>query len=206
MAGTITTAGFKRILNTGLNTYSVTVRAKRANNTIVSDEIVNFGTASNSSISIPSTTLSIPGGETITKLEIFGDNEILWELDQLDYEFTLAGTLTVNITFSIPTVTPFRADGLNFILGNGLRNQSITISYIRTNDGPVSQAASFGTEVDNVIDLASTVVTNIPAGSTVSSFQVSVPSITVIDQNINNITFTNSGTLTLSELKVTLTN
>jgi hypothetical protein len=206
MAGTITTFGLKEILRDGLNSYNVAVRALDASNILITDSVVNFGTAANRSISIPQVVLEIPGGETVKKIQLFANSAALWELD-VDFAFVLQGTLTLNISFSLPVTSGFTSAGLNYLLGNGLRNQSISVVFL--GGAPISVSGSFGTETNNSISLASSVTGNVPQGTTITGVDVSIPGIAtnlLEIRGLNNSFASASGTIALTALTVTLTN
>jgi hypothetical protein len=206
MAGTITTHGLKEILRDGLNSYSVGVRALDASNVLITDSVVNFGSAANRSISISQVVLEIPGGQTVKKIQLFANSAALWELD-VDFAFVLNGTLTINVTFSLPVTTGFTSDGLNYLLGNGLRNQSVNAFFL--GGAPVSASGAFGTEVNNTISLASAISRSISQGTTINRIDIVIPSVAI---NLLEITGLNypfndaSGTISLNSLTITLSN
>lgn len=206
MAGTITTHGLKEILRTGLNSYNVAVRALDGSNTLITDSIVNFGTAANRTVSIPQTVLTIPAGQTVKKIELRAEGDTLWSLD-VDFAFVLQGTLTLNISFSLPVTTGFTSAGLTYLLGNGLRNQSLSVVFL--GGAPILVSGSFGTETNNSVSLASSVTGNVPQGTTINRIDIAIPGIAT---NLLEITGLNypfndaSGTIALTALTVTLTN
>jgi hypothetical protein len=205
MAGTITTFGLTEILRDGLNGRAVGVQARDANNDLITDSSTNFGTASNRTISIPQTVLTIPAGETVKKIRLFAESDVIWELD-VDFAFVLQGTLTINVSFSLPTVTGFNSTGLNYLLGNGLRNQTVSVVFL--GGSPVLVQGSFGTESNNEISLSSAVTGNIPQGTTITGIDVSIPSTgNLIEiRGLNNSFNDASGTISLNSLTVTLNN
>ena len=204
MAGTMKPHGLKEILRTGLDNYQVSFRALRENNSLITDTVKSFNDAVNRSVSLPQVVLTIPGGETVKKLEITGEGDVLWDLD-VDYEFQIEGTLTVNLSISLPATSPFTAAGLTFILGKGLRNRSVTVGFTSNDAPPVLASGSFGTESDNVIDLSGSITGNVTNPGTYNAFEVQAGGIgNILRVEGLNYVFETTGTLSLTQLQITL--
>lgn len=209
MAGTITNDGFYQILYYGFENYPISVRILDDSDNVIDIQTTTF-TKSGSSVEFNDIVLNVTSEEapvTISKITIFSDGETIWEYP-VNYEFPAEGTLTFSLSMELSGSNTVTNDGAEYILFNGLRNENLVQTIIRNNGAPISETASFGDPVDNAISMTGDPVFSVPAGTTVTGMDTTLSGPSILLSEIRNLSYVynESGTLTLSDYTITLTN
>ena len=226
----LTTGGLATILLNGLDDLQCTIRLFGDSADYPGDPAITktatFGTVSNSSVSLTDNVIpipsSLPSGGIYTIIDIIqgtttSPGSVLYKED-VQLQFANEGSLTFNLTISIPTVTPFVAAGINRMLTNGISAKEFNCRFfsgINTVGSTVTAVYSNTPTVDAQAGTA-----KISLDQPTASVSVTSPPITVDNLRVNfvggsaenfinlttNFSFTEEGTLTVQDLEVVLTN
>lgn len=219
----LTVNGLAAILSNGLENQSCTIRLFNSEQDYPASpaltKAASFGSVANSSVSLINNVVSIPtaAGFDIVDIIAGSSGSVLYKED-VQLSFANEGSLTFNLTVSIPSVTPFVSFGINRMLRAGLAQKSFECRFFAGG----SQVGSTVT-----VDYASDPTTDVNAGTAkislnapATAVNIANPPITVnnfqarfvgglTDQFINlttNYSFIEPGTLTVEDLEVVLTN
>lgn len=209
MAGTITNDGFRQMLYYGFEDYPVSVRILDGSDNVIDIQTTTL-TKSGDTVEINDIVLNVSSEDapiTISKVTLFSDSETIWTYD-VNYEFPAEGTLTFSLSMGLSGTQTVTNDGAEYILLNGLRNENLIHTII--GGSPISETASFGDPVDNQISMTTSPVFNVPSGTTITGMDttLSAPDPNIGLSEIRNLSyaFSESGTLTLDDYTITLTN
>ena len=219
----LTVNGLAAILSNGLENQSCTIRLFNSEQDYPASptltKAASFGSVANSSVSLINNVVSIPSAAGFDIVDIISDpaESVLYK-ENVQLSFANEGSLTFNLTISIPTVTPFVAAGINRMLVAGLAQRQMNPRFFIGNDdigafGTVTYANAPTTDVNAgtakiSLNAPSTTVSVLNPPKTVDSLRVNFVGGSV--ENFINLTtnfsFTEEGTLTVQDLEVVLTN